>query len=250
MPEYKALFHFEGELRDFFAGSDIEFPLHYGFDRNPSVKDAIEAIGVPHTEVDTIVVNGTSVGFGYHLKDGDDVTVYPVSSGPAALSKVLLRGNPRPVFIVDVNLGKLARILRMLGFDARYRNDYTDHDVAGLAEKENRIVLSRDRRLLRFKAIVHGYWIRSDDPEKQVREVLGRFGLYSLIKPFNRCLECNGVIEPVEKKKILERLEPKTVLYFDEFFICSDCGKIYWKGSHYDHMNKTLENLKDPLAGH
>jgi uncharacterized protein len=157
MPGQRALFHFYGELRDFFPGPAMEYPIRYGFDGNPSVKVAIEAIGVPHTEVDTIVVNGTSVGFGYHLNDGDEVSVYPVSLPPSVSPKVCLRGKPSPRFIVDVNLGKLARLLRMLGFDAKYGNDYTDHEVAGLAEKEGRIVLSRDRRLLRFKAIVHGY---------------------------------------------------------------------------------------------
>ena len=179
------------------------------------------------------------------MKDRDEVSVYPVSVTPSVSSKVYLRSEPSTRFIVDVNLGKLARLLRMLGFDAVYMNDYTDHEVAGLAGKESRIVLSRDRRLLRFKTIVHGYWLRSDDPRIQIGEVLRRFGLYTLIKPFNRCLECNGVIVPVEKDKILERIEPKTILYFNDFFICSDCGKIYWKGSHYDHMNETLENLKD-----
>lgn len=245
MSRQMALFHFYGELRDFFPDPATEFPLHYGFDGNHSVKDAIEAIGVPHTEVDTIVVNETSVGFGYHMKDGDEVSVYPVSVGLSVSSKVSLRGEPSPRFIVDVNLGKLARLLRMLGFDAEYRNDYTDHEVAGLAEKDGRIVLSRDRRLLRFKAIVHGYWLRSDNPRMQIREVLNRFGLYTQIKPFNRCLECNGVIVSVEKEKILKKLESKTILYFDDFFVCADCGNIYWKGSHYDQMNETLENLKD-----
>ena len=244
MSQQKALFHFYGELCDFFPGSDSGYTRGYVFDGNPSVKDAIEAIGVPHTEVNAIVVNGASVGFGYHLNDGDRIYVYPVSLNPAVQSKVSLRSEPSPRFIVDANLGKLARLLRMLGFDAVYRNDFTDHDVAALADKKGRIVLSRDRRLLRFKVIAHGYWLRSDDPPVQIREVIKRFGLQSLIKPFNRCLECNGVIESVEKESILERLEPKTILYFDDFFTCSECGKIYWKGSHYDHMNETLEMLK------
>lgn len=131
----------------------------------------------------------------------------------------------------------------MLGFDAAYRNDYADHEIAGLAGSEGRIVLTRDRRLLRFRIITHGYWLRSDDPRIQVKEVLGRFGYYPLVKPFNRCLECNGVIVPVEKEKVLGRLEPKTKLYYDEFYICTDCGKVYWKGSHYDRMKETLNVL-------
>ncbi len=243
MPENRAFFHFYHELRDFFTGPGAAISLKYDFDGKPSVKDAIEAIGVPHTEVDSIVVNGTSVGFGCPLKDGDAVSVYPASFSPEIPVKAALRGEPPPSFVVDVNLGKLARRLRMLGFDAAYRNDYADHEVAGLAESEGRIVLTRDRRLLRFRIITHGYWLRSDDPRIQVKEVLGRFGYYPLVKPFNRCLECNGDIVPVEKEAVLDRLEPKTRLYYNEFYTCTDCGKVYWKGSHYDRMKETLDSL-------
>ena len=243
MPENRAHFHFHRELRGFFADPGAAISLKYDFDGKPSVKDAVEAIGVPHTEVDSIVVNGTPVGFGYHLKDGDAVSVYPASFSPEIPERVALRGAPRPSFVVDVNLGKLARRLRMLGFDAAYRNDYTDHEIAGLAASEDRIVLTRDRRLLRFRIITHGYWLRSDEPRTQVKEVLGRFGYYPLVKPFNRCLECNGVIVPVEKAEVFDRLEPKTKLYYDEFSICTDCGKVYWKGSHYDRMKETLDGL-------
>jgi len=249
MPEYRAFFHFYRELRDFLADPGASISIKYDFDGKPSVKDAIEAIGVPHTEVDSIVVNGAPAGFGYHLKDGDAVFVYPATLNPEIPAKVPLRGETPATFVVDVNLGKLARLLRMLGFDAAYRNDYTDHEIAGLAANEGRIVLTRDRRLLRFRAIEHGYWLRSDDPRMQVKEVITRFGLNHSIKPFNRCLECNGVIVPVAKERVIERLEPRTKLYYDEFYICTDCGKIYWKGSHYEYMNETLENLMHPWPG-
>ncbi len=245
MPENRALFHFHRELRDFFPDPGTSFPIRYGFDGKPSVKDSIEALGVPHTEVDSIVVNGSSVGFGCHLKDDDEVSVYPASFSPEIPGKVALRGEPRPSFVVDVNLGKLARRLRMLGFDAAYRNDYADHDIAGLAGREGRIVLTRDRRLLRFRIIEHGYWLRSDDPNRQISEVIKRYALSLLIKPFKRCLVCNGVIKPVEKDKVIDRLEPRTKIYYEDFYICSGCGKIYWKGSHYEHMNETVEFFKN-----
>lgn len=245
MPEYRAFFHFHSELRDFFADPGAAISLKYDFDGKPSVKDAIEAMGVPHTEVDSIVVNGSSVGFGCHLKDGDAVSVYPASLSPEIPGKVALRGEPRPSFVVDVNLGKLARRLRMLGFDAAYRNDYADHEIAGLAEREGRIVLTRDRRLLRFRIIEHGYWLRSDDPNRQISEVIKRYVLSPLVKPFKRCLVCNGVINPVEKEKVFDRLEPRTKIYYKDLYICSGCGKIYWKGSHYEHMNETLEFFKN-----
>jgi len=245
MPEYRAFFHFHRELRDFFTEPGAAISVQYGFDGKPSVKDAIEAIGVPHTEADTIVVNGSSVGFAYHLTDGDAVSVYPASFSPELPARVTLRGDPCPAFVVDVNLGKLARLLRMLGFDAAYRNDFGDREIAALAACESRIVLTRDRRLLRFKVIEHGYWLRSDDPRVQIREVVSRYDLTPLIKPFKRCLVCNGVIEPVEKEKVIERLEPRTKIYYEDFYTCNGCGKIYWKGSHYERMNETLELFKN-----
>lgn len=249
MPEYRAYFHFHRELRDFFAEPGEALSVQYGFDGKPSVKDAIEAVGVPHTEVDTIVVNGSSVGFGYHLTDGDAVSVYPASFVPELPARVALRGEPRPAFVVDVNLGKLARLLRMLGFDAAYRNDFNDHEIAELAASERRTVLTRDRRLLRFRVIEHGYWLRSDDPSVQIGEVIKRYGLSPVIRPFKRCLVCNGVIEPVEKEKVIDRLEPRTKIYYEDFYICSGCGKIYWKGSHYEHMISILEDIKCFSAG-
>ena len=244
VPCYKALFQFRGDLNDFLPLRYKNQTVQYGFERNPSVKDSIEAIGVPHTEVDLIVVNGTSVGFDYHLRDGDQASVYPVFNGIDISPRVILRDKPEPFFIADVNLGKLAKLLRMCGFDTVYSNKYTDRDVALIASQESRIVLTRDRRLLKQSIITHGYWVRSTRPYEQVDEILRRYELVSVVKPFNRCLECNGLIEPVEKNEIIESLEPKTVKYFDEFYECSACGKIYWKGSHYDHMNEFLGNLK------
>ncbi len=249
MSEYSAYFRFHGELNDFLPHSARDKQVHYEFDRNPSIKDSIEAIGVPHTEVNQIIVNGDSVGFGYHMAEGDDVSVYPVSINVDISPRVKLREEPVHIFIVDVNLGKLARLLRMAGFDSEFRNNYNDHDVARLAHTENRIVLTRDRRLLRHKIITHGYWIRSFEPRRQFVEVLDRFGLWSEISPFNRCLECNGIIEPISKEDVIDQLEPRTVLYYDEFFRCADCGNIYWKGTHFDHMNSVLEEIQNSCGG-
>jgi len=240
----KAQFRFHGELNDFLPGHYKNLQIQYCFDGKPSVKDSIEAIGVAHTEVDLIVVNGNSVGFDYHMHDGDEASVYPVFNDVDITAKATLREKPPPEFVVDVNLGKLAKLLRMCGFDAIYSNNYTDHVVAQIADTENRIVLTRDRRLLKQRIITHGYWLRSTDPDQQIYEVLRRFDLFAIVKPFNRCLECNGLINPVEKDEILDQLEPKTIQYFDEFYQCLDCKRIYWKGSHYEHMSKFLDNLK------
>ncbi|MEE8136275.1 MAG: Mut7-C RNAse domain-containing protein, partial [Thermodesulfobacteriota bacterium] len=218
--------------------------VQYSFDGKPSIKDSIEAIGIPHTEVDLIVVNGNSVGFDYHMQDGDEASVYPAFNDVDIPNKVKLKEKPEPVFIVDVNLGKLVKLLRMCGFDAIYSNKYTDHDIAVLAHRGKRVVLTRDRRLLRQRIITHGYWVRSTDPDQQIYEVIRRFDLFSILKPFNRCLECNGLIKPVEKDEILDQLEPKTIQYFNEFYQCLVCKKIYWKGSHYEYMSKFLDNIK------
>ena len=240
----KALFRFHDELNDFLPGHYKNLQIQYHFDGKPSIKDSIEAIGVPHTEVDLIVVNRNSVDFDYHLQDGDEALVYPVFNDVGISNKVKLKEKPEPVFIVDVNLGTLVKLLRMCGFDAIYSNKYTDHDIAELANGEKRIVLTRDRRLLKHGTITHGYWVRSTDPDQQIYEVIRRFDLFPIVKPFNRCLECNGLIKPVEKDEILDQLEPKTIQYFNEFYQCLVCKKIYWKGSHYEHMSKFLDNIK------
>lgn len=243
MFESLAEFVIYDELNDFLPSEKKNKLISYSFNGKPSIKDAIEAIGVPHPEVNLIVVNEKSVGFDYHLRDGDAVSVYPISNSSFEASKVKLREEPPSEFIADVNLGKLARMLRMSGFNTVYKNSYSDHDVAGRAEKEKRLVLTRDRRLLRFKIITHGYWVRATKPGDQIIEVMRRFDLISTIRPFNICLECNGIIEPVEKETILDDLEPKTKLYYDEFYHCVSCEKIYWKGSHYEHMSEQISQI-------
>lgn len=240
----KAQFQFYGELNDFLLNCYKNLPIQYDFDGKPSIKDSIEALGVPHTEVDLILVNKKSVDFDYHLQNGDQFSIYPVFNDVNISNKVRLRDKPVPRFIVDVNLGKLVKHLRMCSFDAIYSNSYTDHDIAQLAYTENRIVLTRDRRLLKQKIITHGYWLRSTDPIKQIYEVISRFNLVPMIKPFNRCLECNNLITPVNKEEILDQLEPKTIQYFDEFYRCKGCKRIYWKGSHFEQMSKFLDKIK------
>ncbi|MFQ5780855.1 MAG: Mut7-C RNAse domain-containing protein, partial [Nitrospiria bacterium] len=238
MHPFQAQFRFYAELNDFLPLDRKKRPFLYRFHGRPAIKDPIEAVGVPHTEVDLILVNGQSVGFGYYLKDGDCVSVYPVFESLNISPLVRLREKPlrRSAFVLDVHLGKLARKLRLLGFDVRYRNHCADPEIVAISARERRIVLTRDSRLLHAKAITHGYWLRSMDPEEQLREVLARFDLFSQIRPFHRCVVCNGKISSIEKGKIIDQLEPKTILYYEEFYRCEQCGKIYWKGSHYEKI--------------
>ncbi len=238
--EHSAEFRFYEELNDFLPPEQRKRTIFRRFNGHPGIKDCIEAFGVPHTEVELIVVNGQSVGFDYQLQAGDRVAVYPVFESFDVAPLVRLREAPlrRIAFVLDVNLGKLARRLRLLGFDTLYSNRYRDAEVADIAAAENRIVLTRDRRLLHAKRITHGYWVRSVHPEEQTAEVIRRFALQGQIEPFKRCLVCNGLLKPVEKSAVLDRLEPKTRLYYEDFYLCEGCGKIYCEGSHLQKMRQ------------
>lgn len=245
--EYTAEFRFYGELNDFFPPGQRKRTVFYRFKSHPGIKDPIEVLGVPHTEVDLIVVNGQSVGFDYQLQDDDRVAVYPVFRSLDIGSLVRLREtlhNPR--FILDVHLGKLAKLMRLLGFDTLYRNDYRDADIVDIAVDEQRIVLTRDRRLLYFRHISHGYWVRAVNVKDQIDEVLRRFELHGSINPFARCLICNGVMMVVAKADVLHRLEPKTRLYYEVFRQCADCRRIYWEGSHMEDMRQRYAGYLAP----
>lgn len=241
-----AHFRFYEELNDFLppARRKVEFSVH--FSRCPSVKDMIESLGVPHPEIELILVNGQSVDFSYQLRDTDRVSIYPVFESLDITPLIRLREWPlrNPRFVVDCNLGRLARYLRLLGFDCVYRNDFQDADVARIADQQQRIVLTRDRRLLQRKIITHGLFIREVLPRRQVPEVLTRMDLRRLVSPFSRCTHCNALLEPVDKVDIEHRLEPKTRRYFSEFLQCPDCRKIYWKGSHHSRAQRLIDELR------
>jgi uncharacterized protein with PIN domain len=244
-PEYTAEFRFYEELNDFLPLEQRQRTMPYRFSGHPGIKDPIEVFGVPHTEVDLIVVNGQSVGFDYQLQADDRVAVYPVFKSLDITPLLRLREKPllNPRFILDVNLGKLTKHMRLLGLDSLYCNDYLDAEVVNIAVNEQRIVLTRDRRLLFVKHISHGYWVRAVDVESQIKEVLCRFDLHGWIHPFVRCLVCNGMLNPVAKADILDRIEPKTRLYFEVFHRCVDCQRIYWEGSHMENMRRRVASF-------
>lgn len=240
-----AWLRFYAELNDFLPEERRGRPFAYCFDRRASVKDVIESLGVPHTEVDLILVDGRPVDFGHIVRDGERISVYPVFEGLDIGPVQRLRPEPlrEPRFVCDANLGRLARYLRLLGFDTSYRNDYADAEVARISARERRILLTRDRRLLRRRIINHGYCVRSDDPRQQAREVVRRFDLAGKARPFTRCTRCNGPLEDVDKSEILDRLEPKTRRYYDRFRRCRDCGRIYWQGSHHGRARALVRSL-------
>lgn len=239
---------FYEELNDFLKPDLRKVGFLHEINRKASVKDVIESFGVPHTEVEIILVNGQSVDFTYLVQNGDYISVYPMFESLDVTPLIQLRPKPlrTPQFIIDANLGVLAKYLRLLGLDCLYQNDFTDLEIAEISSQQHRIVLTRDRRLLQRKKITHGYFVRADKPLKQTQEVLERFDLYRSLTPFSRCTHCNGLLKPIEKEKIINRLEPLTCKYYDKFLICPDCHRIYWQGSHFKRAKLLVNELKKP----
>lgn len=236
---------FYEELNDFLAPHQRKKTIQHDLRRRASVKDLIESFHVPHTEVEIILVNGRSVDFGYLVQGGDHISVYPMFESLDIFPLVRLRPDTlrESRFIADCNLGRLARYLRLLGFDTLYSNHFEDSEIAKISAQSRRIVLTRDRLLLHQKIITHGYFVREVHPRQQAREVLARFDLARLVKPFSRCTRCNGEVVEVDKQAILEQLEPKTIAYYDDFRQCPDCGQVYWPGGHYQRALKLIEQI-------
>ena len=237
-------FRFYGQLNDFLPPRCRQRGFRRMLAASASVKDAIEALGVPHPEVDVILVNGRSEDFANRLSDGDRVSVYP------AFRSIDLAGlhragadPPRPArFVLDVHLRKLAFLLRLCGFDALLEAD--DPDVAAISAHEARIALTRDVGLLKRSAILHGHWVRHTDPELQLTEVLERFDLVHRMKPFARCLRCNTPLVSVDAAAVTDRLPPRTRTSFHQFRQCSGCGRLYWEGSHYARLARLIERVR------
>lgn len=242
-----ATFRFYEELNDFLPAERRKVPFTYEFSGNPAVKDAVEALGVPHTEIDLILANGRSVDFFYHLQNDDMISVYPVFESIDISPVTRLRQKPlrEPKFILDVHLGTLAKYLRILGFDTLYANDYDDPEIVAISCREKRVILTRDIGLLKNSAVTHGYWLRSQQTQEQLREVVSRFDLAGIIRPFSRCIVCNGRIGKVPKKAVAEKLKPNTLRFFDTFYQCADCGRVYWRGSHYERMKTLIDSIRD-----
>jgi len=247
---HEATFRFYEELNDFLPEEVRRRDVAYRFRGHPSVKDSIEAIGVPHTEVDLIVVSGAKgagmvVDFSYQLSPGDRVAVYPMFESFDIAATSPLRPEPlREIrFILDVHLGKLTRILRLLGFDCWYRNRQDDVQIALRAAAEHRIVLTRDRGLLKRSIITHGYWLRSQQPEEQAVEVVGRFDLARLVRPLTRCPVCNEPLEPASRESVHDRVPERSRDYESGFARCPACGKVYWHGSHTRRIDAMIDRI-------
>jgi uncharacterized protein with PIN domain len=241
----RAFLRFYAELNDLLPHSKRQVTFAHTFAERASVKDVIESLGVPHTEVDLILANGASVDFSYSVQDGDCISVYPIFESLDITPIVRVRPRPlrEPRFVLDGHLGRLAAYLRMLGFDTLYRNDYADEELARVSSAEHRVLLTRDPGLLKRSIVTHGYWVRESGPKQQLIGVMRRFDLSGAVAPFARCLRCNGLLQSVHKEEIAERLLPSTREYHDEFRICRECKRIYWKGSHYARMQRLIERM-------
>ena len=213
-------------------------------DRN-SIKDAIESFGIPHPEIEFLLVNGTPQSFSHSVNNQDKISVYPhffqLEIPPECRLTPPFPQNKR--FVLDVHLGKLASYLRMLGMDTLYQNDYDDPTLAQISSSEERILLTRDIGLLKRGQVVYGYFVRSTDPLKQIKEVCLRFSLIDDIKPLTRCMECNGVLVLVEKEKIWDRIPEKVRQNFTTFYSCSACNNVYWPGTHCDQMEHVIKEI-------
>jgi len=241
-------FRFYEELNEFLPSRLRKRPFRCDCARRATVKQAFEALGVPHTEVELVLVDGESVDFSHIVRDGERVSVYPqfesIDVSP------LLRVRERPLretrFIVDSHFGALARYLRMLGFDTLYEPGWADRRIAEIAADERRIVLTRDRDLLMRAAITHGCYVRGVRPREQLAEVVARLDLAGACAPFSRCMECNAKLDAVGRSQVAARLPAGTGSFYDRFSLCPGCDKIYWQGSHYRAMCKLIAALGIP----
>ncbi len=238
-------FRFYAQLNDFlparYRGARFRHVLH----APGSVKDVIEALGVPHPEVDVVLVNGEAVDFTHRLQGREAVAVYPAfrSIDVGGLRRT---GSdpPSPVrFVLDVHLRKLASLLRLAGVDSLLLTD--DAEVANVSATDGRVALTRDVGLLKRSVVRHGYWVRHTDPERQFAEILERYDLAGRLAPFTRCMRCNTPLVPVDVDAVADRLLPDTRACFREFHRCPGCDRIYWRGSHYDRLVRVLERARE-----
>jgi len=240
-------FRFYAELNDFVAPDRRGRESVLACAADATVKHALESLGVPHTEVELILVDGAPVDFAHRLHDGDRVAVYPVFEAFDVTPLLRLRPAPLRVtrFFADAHLGALARLLRLAGFDTRYENCIGDGELVRAAVAERRIALSRDRGLLMRRDLTHGCYVHAQQPDAQLAEVLARLDLTACLQPFSRCLDCNAPLHAVERAHVLDRLPPGVRERQQRFATCDACRRVFWEGSHWQCMRERLARAVD-----
>jgi len=247
MPE--ATFRFYEELNDFLPKHKRKTDFRAGFQGKRSIKDMIEAIGVPQTEIDLVLVNGESLDFSYILKDGDRVSVYPVFESLNIENATRLRKIPlrRTKFIADTHLGDIVKYMRALGLDVHFDPSISSRKIIEISMEEDRIILTKSRNLLKFKEVTHGIFIRPGTCEEQIRRIVDYLDIRDQIRPFSRCLHCNSLFRSIPKESIAHRIPPKTKELCDKYVRCESCARIYWKGTHYVSMQKVVDRIMGQL---
>ncbi len=239
----QATFRFYEELNDFLPNARRKIAFSCDCAENATVKQAVEALGVPHTEVEVILVDGESVDFTHRIREGARISVYPVFE--VLDVRPILRLRPEPLretrFIADAHLGRLAGYLRMLGFDTLYAEAQPDRELVRVSVDAGRILLTRDRELLMHAALTHGVYVRGDRPREQLRYVVGRLDLRGSSRPFTRCMICNGILRSIEQTEARDRVPPRVARAHEDFRRCRSCDRVYWRGSHHQRMNKLVE---------
>jgi uncharacterized protein with PIN domain len=241
----RALIRFYAELNDFLPPNRRFTRFEHSFTLAPSVKDVVESLGVPHTEVDLIVANGDPVAFSYRVRPGDRISVYPVFESIDLSDSATAHRRPLRAtrFVLDVHLGRLARYLRLFGLDTLYRNDYVDEELVALAEAERRLLLTRDVGVLKRGDLSRGYFVRAVRPRLQIVEVLTRFDLFGAVDPFTRCVCCNGVLRKAAEAEVARGVPPRARAAHEDFRVCAECERIYWPGSHHKRMTALVEEV-------
>lgn len=241
----KVTFRFYEELNDFLPAHRQKTDFEIDFRSRRSIKDMIEALGVPHTEVDLILVNGKSVDFNYIINAEDRVSVYPVFESlniedVTHLRKIPLRCTK---FIANINLKDITRYMRLLGLDVYYDPLMSAQEIINISRDENRIILTKSRKLLKFKEVTHGIFIRPGETEEQIKRIIDILDIKNQIRPFSRCLLCNNMLERISKEDILDRIPPRVKELYYEYNHCTSCDRIYWKGTHYIKMQNMIEQI-------
>ena len=249
MKPFKIRLRFHGDLNVFLGSKAGDAVIERRLAEKTSIKDVIESCGVPHPEVDLILVDEQTVGFNHTLANDTKVDVFPVENRGTDRTEKQLQTVNIVRFVADGHLGRLTRNLRLLGFDVAYCQNADDRQLLEVMVRENRALLTRDRRLLMHAIVQHGYWPRSQNADEQTIEVVRRFDLSELIAPFTRCLRCNAPLEAAAKADIIGKLEPLTKIYYDQFRRCPDCKQIYWSGSHFSKLQRRVEEIRSRVRG-
>jgi uncharacterized protein with PIN domain len=243
MPQIQLRYY--AELNDYLPPDQRYAAISRSIEVHQTIGEIIQDCGVPLDVIDVILLNGKSVDFSCEVSNGDLASIYPVfeSFNVSTLSRIRSKPLRESRFVLDVHLGKLAYYLRMLGFDALYKNDFRDDELIRLSVAERRVLLSKDRELLADPQITRAHNVRAMHPRQQLIEVLQRFDLFDSVLPFHRCIRCNALLEPAPRGSVLSLLPPSVAQSFNEFQRCPLCNRVFWKGSHYTRMESFIKNI-------